>query len=224
MSEENGNGAEHGGRESERLRARVKLDPGCADFPALAEAERRAGRPEEAQRVAEAGLRVAPERLAGRVALGLALLDQGEVDAARRELAGVLDAGGGTAAREEEAPPASEPAAASPQPPEGRRGRGGRGGSAQAHPGELPVGTGSAFRTRTMARLLESQGDLGRAEEILEGLEGAGQRAEVPESDSPEPEPQPSAPISAAVGEAPSREVIEETLERWLENVQRGRS
>ena len=218
MSEGNGNGADQGDRERERLRARVKRDPGCADFPALAEAERRAGRPEEAQRVAEAGLRAAPERLAGRVALGLALLDQGEVAAARRELAGVLDTGGGTAAREEGPPPAGEPLA-SPQAPEGRRGRAGRGGSAQAPPGELPVGTGSAFRTRTMARLLESQGDRGRAEEILDGLEGAGEGAKGPEA---EQVPASSAP--AAVGNAPSRETVERTLERWLENVQRGRS
>ena len=75
----------------ERLRQRVEQDAGCAEFPALAEAERRAGRLPEARRIAERGLRVRPDRLAGRVALGLVLLDQGDVTGAQRALAAVCE-------------------------------------------------------------------------------------------------------------------------------------
>lgn len=75
----------------EALRRRVDEDAGCPEFPALAEAERRAGRPEEARRICEAGLSLAPGRLAGRVSLGLALLELGESEPAKRELAGILD-------------------------------------------------------------------------------------------------------------------------------------
>ena len=73
-----------------RLEALVAGDPGAAAFPALAEANRRAGRLDEAERVAREGLRRKPEQLAGRVALALALLDLGRAAEARRELERVL--------------------------------------------------------------------------------------------------------------------------------------
>lgn len=69
-----------------RLEGLVGSDPGAPAFPALAEALRRAGRAKDAERVARAGLARRPEAAAGRVALGLALLDLGRVDEARREL------------------------------------------------------------------------------------------------------------------------------------------
>ena len=75
----------------EELRRVVEEDAGCPEFPALAEAERRAGRAEEAHRISREGLARSPGRLAGRVSLGLALLELGDVDAARRELAEILD-------------------------------------------------------------------------------------------------------------------------------------
>ncbi len=59
-------------------------------FAALAEAHRRAGRPEEAERVARAGLVQRPDWVAGRVALGLALLDLGRLREARRQLEQVI--------------------------------------------------------------------------------------------------------------------------------------
>ena len=205
-----------------RLRARVGGDPGCAEFPALADAERRAGRLEEALEVAEKGLRANPDRLAGRVALGLILLDLGKPEVARRELAKIF----------ENMPSPSEAATdVSPgKSTESRRGTSHRAGARakgslanRATPVELPVGEGSAFRTRTMARLLESQGDRSRAEAILDGL------------NSP-----PAAPDDQAVGvgslllasEADasvrlvcgSDESAAETLNRWLQNVQRERS
>lgn len=83
----NPNEVEH---DIERFEAVVGSDSGAAAFPALAEAHRRDGRPEEAERVARGGLERRPDALAGRVALGLALLDLGRVDEARAELERVL--------------------------------------------------------------------------------------------------------------------------------------
>jgi tetratricopeptide (TPR) repeat protein len=76
--------------EIDRLGALSGREPGAAAFPAVAEAHRRTGRPEEAERVARAGLELRPDALAGRVALGLALLDLGRLDEARAELERVL--------------------------------------------------------------------------------------------------------------------------------------
>jgi hypothetical protein len=75
----------------ETLRSLVAQDPGCPEFPALAEAERRAGRAEVAQRISEEGLAQSPARLAGRVSLGLAMLDLGRLEEARLALAEILD-------------------------------------------------------------------------------------------------------------------------------------
>jgi hypothetical protein len=75
-----------------RLESIMEGDPGAPAFPALAEAQRRAGQPAEAERIARAGLRARPDAVAGRVALGLALLDQGRVADARAELARALEA------------------------------------------------------------------------------------------------------------------------------------
>lgn len=208
--------------ETARLRARVGGDPGCAEFPALAEAERLAGRLEAALEVAEKGLRATPDRLAGRVALGLILLDLGKPEAARGELAKIF----------ENMPSSSEASTVvSPgKPAESRRGTTHRGGARakgslpnRAIPVELPVGEGSAFRTRTMARLLESQGDRSRAEAILDGLDSPpvapdGQAVGV---GSLLPDPGVDASVQLACG---SDEGVAETLDRWLQNVQRGRS
>ena len=73
-----------------RLEAILGGDPGGPAFPALAEANRRAGRLEEAERVAREGLRRRPALIAGRVVLALALLDLGRVGEARKELERVL--------------------------------------------------------------------------------------------------------------------------------------
>ena len=72
------------------LHAAVVADPGCSAFPALAESHRRAGRFADARRVAEEGLGVRPDDRDGQLALGLALLDLGELSAAREVLAGGL--------------------------------------------------------------------------------------------------------------------------------------
>jgi tetratricopeptide (TPR) repeat protein len=77
--------------EAARLESMAGGDPGAPCFPALAEAWRRAGDPERAARVAREGLRRRPDLVAGRVALGLALLDLGREEEARRELESALD-------------------------------------------------------------------------------------------------------------------------------------
>jgi tetratricopeptide (TPR) repeat protein len=59
-------------------------------WPALADAHRRAGRLDEARKVAEHGLEGSPDDLLGRVALALTLLDEGQPDAARNTLAPVF--------------------------------------------------------------------------------------------------------------------------------------
>jgi hypothetical protein len=74
-----------------RLEAQMGGDPSASAFPALAEANRRAGRAEDAERVARDGLGERPDFVAGRVALSLALLDLGRVDEARSELVRVLE-------------------------------------------------------------------------------------------------------------------------------------
>ncbi len=204
----------------ERLRQRVEQDAGCAEFPALAEAERRAGRLSEARRIAERGLRARPDRLAGRVALGLALLDQGDVAGAQRELAAVfeserpLDEKPGLSAQKATRAPRRQPKA----------GEGERRAVATSAKTPLPVGEGSAFRTRTMARLLERQGDRGRAEEILEGLEGPVLEGADPADKGRDQAVVDSPDAELGKPESPSASQQKATLERWLRNVQRGRA
>lgn len=74
-----------------RLEALLGADPGSPAFPALAEANRRAGRVEEAERVAREGLRRRPELVAGRVALALALLELERAEEAKSELERALE-------------------------------------------------------------------------------------------------------------------------------------
>ena len=74
-----------------RLEALLGADPAAPAFAALAEANRRAGRLEEAERVAREGLLRRPELVSGRVALALALLDLGRIEEARSELERTLE-------------------------------------------------------------------------------------------------------------------------------------
>lgn len=79
------------GSEFDRLAREIEENPGSPAFPRLAEAYRRAGMVERAESIAKSGLAEAPERLGGRVALALAMLDQGEITLASRELASILE-------------------------------------------------------------------------------------------------------------------------------------
>jgi tetratricopeptide (TPR) repeat protein len=178
-----------------RLERLLSGDPGAPAFPALAEAHRRAGDPERAEAVARAGLAVRPGLAAGRVALGLALLDQGRVAQARSELERALEACGeqvlarralsglggapepelegeieralATARPEREAMLDADEVAAEAL----------RRLEAQDERGELDTSEPSPFATRTVAEILERQGEPGRAASVRRSLERRSSRA-----------------------------------------------
>lgn len=77
--------------EFERLAQEIEENPGSPSFPRLAEAYRRAGHVERAESIAKGGLAEAPERMGGRVALALAMIDKGEITMASKELASILE-------------------------------------------------------------------------------------------------------------------------------------
>jgi hypothetical protein len=239
--------AENHAREIARLQALAEGDPGSSVFPALAEAHRLAGRPDEAERIARAGLERCPDRVAGRVALGLALLDGGRLDEARWELQAVLRAvpdqvlarealgqceSSGEPARSFEAEPAGEPGAFGPieeaelddalqaaVPDLDQTVDADRIAQEAMHQAELerPEGliscSDSPFATRTVAALLEQQGDARGAQAIRSALEEGEKAAEPART-----QPRPPSPASER------RTQWIETLERWLHNVRRGRS
>jgi tetratricopeptide (TPR) repeat protein len=221
-----------------RLEKIMAGDPGAPAFPALAEAQRRAGRPAEAERVARAGLQVQPGQVAGRVALGLALLDLGRVEEARAELARVLEAipdhlmarAALGDALSESAPAAPHVEDESPlaQIGEGEveaalaaaraereamldaervalaalrdvEGRESEPSDAREDADDLVSGANSPFATRTVAELLERQGDLERAASLRRSL---GERA--------------------ARGPDAKRRALVAELERWLERLRAG--
>lgn len=188
--------------EIERLERIVAGDAAAPAFPALAEAHRRSGDPKRAEEVARAGLARRPDHVAGGVALGLALIDLGRPEEARSvlertlevtpeqvlaqraldELGGVpatsrifdaldseLDAAFAQARPEAEAmldanDLASEAVRqADPAPEEAA---------------ELVTAAGSPFATRTVADLLERQGDHRNADALRRGLGEKTERAD----------------------------------------------
>ena len=184
-----------------RLEARA-----AADTTALAEAQRRAGRPAEAERLARSGLEHDPRSSRLRVALALALLDQRRVDAAREELAGLLAAGAEHPAElsEQELEAAFEHA----EPEAEQLMDADRVAELALREAELgpadeisPAGAGdSVFATRTMAELLERQGDRAGAERIRSRLGRSREAA------------------AGASSNDPRGRVVRE-LERWLANL-----
>jgi len=209
-----------------RLEALLGADPAAPAFPALAEANRRAGRLEEAERVAREGLRRRPELVAGRVALALVLLDLGRVDEARAELERVLEdvpdhplalaslARAGGTALEALADDEIEGAFADAEASVGEMvdanhvaARALEAADLDEPEGVFPADPDSLFATPTVANLLESQGH---------GAEAAALREELARRSRGE------APASAAA-EGAQRERVIATLERWLENLRRTR-
>ena len=79
------------GSELDALAREIEKNPGGPSFPRLAEAYRRAGRVERAESIAKRGLAQAPDRMSGRVALALTMLDNGDVAQATRELSSILE-------------------------------------------------------------------------------------------------------------------------------------
>lgn len=72
------------------LRRRVQKDPASIAFAQLAEEYRRAGEFAESVEVCRTGLAIHPTYLSARVTLGRALIELGQLDAARAELETVL--------------------------------------------------------------------------------------------------------------------------------------
>ena len=150
--------------EIERLERIVAGDAAAPAFPALAEAHRRTGDPKRAEEVARAGLAGRSDHVAGVVALGLALIDQGrteeELDAAfemaRPEAEAMVDAN--DLAREALRRTDATPEEAT----------------------ELVTAQGSPFATRTVADLLEQQGDPGNADVVRRSL---GEKAQHPDDE-----------------------------------------
>jgi hypothetical protein len=175
-----------------------------AEGAVLAEAQRRAGHAAEAEHIARQGLAREPRSLRLRVALALALLDQRRADAARAELEQAL------AAVPEVSDQELEAAFASAEPDADQMMDADRVAERALREAELgptdeiaPPGADSPFATRTMAELLERQGDREGAARIRSRLERP--RAAAPTS-----------PVSER-----RRRIVGE-LERWLANLRKG--
>ena len=197
------------------------------DFAAEAERVRRAGDPLAALDLARKGLDESPGHVAGRVAAGLALLDLGRVAEARVELEAIVrrpepgvrfatDASAAPVAPLSDLAEAELDDAFERATPEADSMMDAEGIAFQAvtaveneatHRGpELPA---DAFRTQTMAELLERQGDVAGAEAIREALRDAPSEATAADPEAPREE-------------SPHKRRRLGTLERWLGNLQRG--
>jgi tetratricopeptide (TPR) repeat protein len=172
----------------------------------LADAQRRAGRLAEAERLARRGLAQDPDSLRLRVVLALALLDQDRPDEARSALEQAL-----APAEElpvelseqelsdafERAEPETEHLLDADRVAQQALREAELGPADELSP---PHAADSLFATRTMAELLERQGDRAGAERILDRLErGRGDSQGAPASDR--------------------RARVVRELERWLANL-----
>ena len=249
-------GASSGGANDE-VAALITAGAGNPASPAavaLADAWRRAGRADEAVRVAREALQHQPESMSARVALALSLLDLGKPGEARGELARAFDASPeralGRAALERvtaeaalrRAPRASLysllPAPAQPlelleeipgeefdrafdaaeSDPEGVIDANQVAAQAihaveQAAAEDLVSAPESPFATATMAGLLERQGHIAEARAVRE------RAAARPEESNGTMD---TARHTAGDAKARDRARVLATLERWLENLQRG--
>jgi Tetratricopeptide repeat len=183
---------------------------GAASLAALAEQQRRAGDPEAALRSAREASALDPGSPAARAASALALLDLGRDTEARRQLAALIhgvyehetsafDVGG---IEDGELERAFEDASPEPEAMhdanevafEAMR------EAELLGPEADPAALGSPFRTRTMASLLESQGDRNAARAIRASL----------------------APRNEAPRNGRRQDDVIRTLERWLGRLRRG--
>jgi tetratricopeptide (TPR) repeat protein len=178
----------------------------AADTAASAEAQRRAGRPSEAERLARSGLARDPRSPRLRVALALALLDQQRADEAREELERVLAAATELPAEVSEqeledaferAEPEAENLIDADRVAEQALREADLGPADEISP---PGAQSSPFATRTMAELLERQGDRAGAERIRSRLERSRESS------------------AGASPNDPRGRVLRE-LERWLANL-----
>ena len=196
-----------------------------------------------ARDLAEAELQKAPGDHPARVALAMALMDLGDPQAARDQLAQYLESL--LTAR----PPAGDPAPSTPAEADGAElppspltrelsaSWAGEGAAAGSDPvpvstsspevpergrrpskgsgrGEFPFGTTSSFATQTMAGLRDRQGDQRRADVIRESLDRGAPAQEEPEE----------APVQALKAEDEEEQRIVQTLNVWLRNIERERA
>ena len=197
------------------LERAARTDPAGHKFAALAELYRRAGRLADAEHVARHGLARTPRSSEGRAVLLLVLADAGREGEARRQLESWADA---ALARDRAADPpaaadpltaavsdvelerafaAAEPELAEMITPDSIAEQAAH--QADAAPDEHPLASSGAFATRTMADLLERQGDARGAARIRAALGAADE---------------PAAPAGANAAAIAA-------LEGWLENLRR---
>ena len=183
---------------------------GAAGLTAFAEQQRRAGDPEAALRSAREASERDPGSPAARAAIALALLDLGRDAEARRQLAtlirgtnehevsafeiGGIEDGELERAFEDASPEPDAMHDANEVAFEAMR------EAALLGPDADPAALGSPFRTRTMASLLESQGDRNAARAIRASL--------VPRDEAPR--------------SGRRHDDVVRTLERWLGRLRRG--
>jgi len=179
------------------------------DFAAQAERLRREGEPSTALERVRAGLSGEPHHVAGRVALALALLDLGRAQEARHELESIVHVGeapGEEASLPELADEEVDRAFDEASPESDamldaeRIAMGALRAVEEEGPGNGPELPGEAFRTQTMAHLLERQGDTEGAAAIRASL-----RAEIVQGNEPT---------------RVDRRI--QVLERWLAKLRRG--
>lgn len=217
--------ADASAEQRERLEALVRADSGAAEYPALAELYRRAGRVEEAERVIRSGLERKSQTREGQLILGLVLLKQGRYDdalAAFESAAADIVAAADAASRDrdasgpsdveiDEALDRAEPDAEMLVTPdrvaeEAVEWVEARADDASAEsPLSDDLDTGGAFLTRTMAELLERQGDRKGAARIRAALEAS--------------ESAPRAKPAAETQDQAWRQHTIAVLERWLQNL-----
>jgi hypothetical protein len=218
-----------GGPQAARGLARSEPQAGeAADWAHDAEGRRRAGHPEQARRLAEAGLVDEPQHFAGRAVLALACLDVGDIEGARRALEPAVTRLAWGAPEPLDAGPAldDEPFAVQSDPLEDLAENELEHAFAQVESESVEVWTTnrvaeaalrsveggrpegvvdlaepeSPFATETVASLLERQGDPARARAIRRTIDREVEAAaDVPEAQK------------HWVG----------TLERWLDNLRR---
>lgn len=208
----------------DRLEASVDFDAGSPAFPALAEAYRLAGRHADAERVARDGLEKKPGSLEGVLVLALVLMDQGQTDEAREELLRVsAELVSAVDLALPESPGAPQPDSAldfegdvseaeldvafdgaETDPDEvldaNRVAQEAIRLGELASPEDVAPSPDSAFATRTMAELLERQGDHAGASRIRTALAAE------------------SAPPQEGASDGEGERIIA-TLEGWLANL-----
>ena len=172
------------------------------EFEPKAESKGRKGRSRQARRLANRGLETALHEEAGPVALALTLLDLGDLEGARSQLAQIL-------APAEDSDRVTRPKSSmrperesDPSPTDGATGHRDRGD-------EFLLDRSPVFATQTMAGLLDRQGDHIRADVIRERLAERVRTRESVAPAQPVPEPRPQAAR------------VLETLDTWLQNLQR---